>query len=75
MDNPIPDFFALFASDTPSDAPDNTTPSNHLFDLFQPKETTAKKEDVFDPYDWENPDNCSDREYEDDEDYDDEDDD
>ena len=30
-----------------------------------------KKKDPFDPNDWDNPDNCSDREYMDDEDYDD----
>ncbi len=30
-----------------------------------------KKNDEYDPYDWDNPDNCSDDEYMDDDDYDD----
>lgn len=42
--------------------------------LFSPTPSDNKKDDKkdpFDPYDWENPDNCSDREYMDDDDYDD----
>ncbi len=43
-------------------------------DLFSlPKNDSKKPEEKpkFNPYDWDNPDNCSDREYMDDEDYDD----
>ncbi len=41
--------------------------------LFSLPKNDKKPEDKpkFNPYDWENPDNCSDREYMDDEDYDD----
>ena len=65
------DFISLFSDICPFCGTDNSV---SLFDtLFgnPPEQINTERKKAFDPYDWDNPDNCSDREYMDDDDYDD----
>lgn len=65
------EFIGLFSDICPFCGHDNYESLFHtLFSNPEPPKTNKDKK-PFDPYDWDNPDNCSDREYMDDEDYDD----
>ena len=64
------EFSSLFTTVCPNCGKDNDLP---FFDLFSndTKEEPKPKQESYDPYDFEIFDNCSDREYDDNEDYDD----
>ena len=66
------DFISLFFDICPYCGADNSKSSSSWIISTAPSEKSKSNKDTqYDPYDWENPDNCSDREYEDDDDYDD----
>lgn len=67
------EFSSLFSDICPYCGTDNSVSLLHaIFGNDEEKNDPPKKKDTsYDPYDWDNPDNCSDREYMDDDDYDD----
>ena len=67
------EFVSIFSEVCPYCLTDNSGGSifGAMFSNSNPDKKEKKVKDKFDPYDWDNPDNCSDREYMDDDDYDD----
>jgi len=65
------EFISIFSDVCPFCGADNSVSLfDSIFSSFDNKTTPDKKKPKYDPNDWENPDNCSDREYMDDDDYD-----
>ncbi len=65
------DFIDLFSDKCPFCGCDNSVSLfDSIFSCSEDKENPETKKQ-YDPYDWDDPDNCSDREYMDDDDYDD----
>lgn len=65
------EFISLFSDICPFCGTDNSVSILEAIFSNPPEDEPKKENKKFDPYDWDNPDNCSDREYMDDDDYDD----
>lgn len=66
------EFISIFSDICPFCGNDNSESLLHaIFSDTPANEKPKNKNKPFDPYDWDNPDNCSDREYMDDDDFDD----
>ena len=67
------EFYSIFSNACPFCGCDNSVSFGDAIDsVFSPlPEKKKEQKKSYDPFDWEDPDNCSDIEYEDDEDYDD----
>jgi len=68
------EFTSFFSDSCPYCGSDNqTTVDDIISTIFTPlpDDKPKKEKSPFDPYDWDDPNNCSEREYDDDDDYDD----